>query len=117
MVIDEKRINTVAECTVHMHINAELNAYWLFYYTVNTFTVFERLHKALFSFHLMLFKVYFLWKYLSSPEKDCVVKFLISHISLFPLVGDVVQEVLHVSDMEFSYLYAVWCTRVIFQFY
>ena len=81
-----------------------------------TFTVFERLQKALYSFHLMLFKVYFLWEDLGSPEKDCVVKALFSHISfvpLVPLVSDVVQEVLHVLlvfDMEFSHLYAVGCS-------
>ena len=85
-----------------------------------TFTVFKRLQKALYSLHLMLFKVYFLWEYLGSPEKDCVGKVFISHISLVPLVGDVVQEVLHVLlvfDMEFSHFYAVGCSRLIFQFY
>ena len=68
----------------------------------------------------MLFKVYFLWEDLGSPEKYCVVKVSISHISLFPLVGDVIQEVLYVLfvfDMDFSHLYAVGCSRVIFQFY
>ena len=67
-----------------------------------------------------LLKVYFLWEDLGSPEKDCVVKVLISHISLVPMVGDMVQEVLHVLfvfDIEFSHLYAVGCSRVIFQFY
>ena len=85
-----------------------------------SFTVFEWLQKALYSFYLRLFKVYFLWEYLGSPEKDCVVKILISHISLVPLVSDVVQEVLHVLlvfNMEFSHLYAVGCSRVIFHFY
>ena len=67
-----------------------------------------------------LFKVYFLWKDLGSPEKDWVVKVSISHISLVPLVGDVVQEVLHVLlvfDMEFTHLYSVGYSRVILQFY
>ena len=85
-----------------------------------SFTVFEWLQKALYSFYLRLFKVYFLWEYLGSPEKDCVVKILISHISLVPLVSDVVQEVLHVLlvfNMEFSHLYAVGCSGVIFHFY
>ena len=47
----------------------------------------------------MLFKVYFLWEDLGSPEKDCVVKVSISHISRLPLitpVSDVAQEVLHI---------------------
>ena len=64
--------------------------------------------------------MYFLWEDLDSPEKDCVLKVSISHVSLVVLVGDVVQEVLHVlfvSDMEFSHLYAVGCSRIIFQFY
>ena len=71
----------------------------------------------------MLFKVYFLWEDLGSPEKDCLVKVSISHISLLllvPLVGDVVQEGLHVLfvlGMEFSHLYAVGCSRVTFKFY
>ena len=71
----------------------------------------------------MLFKVCFLWEDLGNPEKECVLKVSISHISLLPLVplvGDVVQEVLHILfafDMEFSHLYAVECSRVIFQFY
>ena len=71
----------------------------------------------------MLFKVCFLWEDFFSPEKGYVVKVSISHISLLhlvPLVGDVVQEVLHilfVFDIEFSHLYAVGCSRVIFQFY
>ena len=88
-----------------------------------SFTLFERLQKALYSFYLRLFKVYFLWEYLGSPEKDCVVKILISHISLVPLVplvSDVVQEVLHVFlvfNMEFSHMYAVGCSGVIFHFY
>ena len=72
------------------------------------------------SFHLMFHKVCFLWEDLGSPEKDCVVKVPIFHISLVPLVGHVVQEVLHilfVFDMEFSHLYAIGCSRVIFQFY
>ena len=34
-----------------------------------SFTVFERLQKALYSFYLRLFKVYFLREYLGSPEK------------------------------------------------
>ena len=73
--------------------------------------------------HLMLFKVDLLWEDLVGPEKDCVVKVSISHISLLPLVppgGDVDQEVLHilfVFDMEFSHLYAVGCNRVIFELY
>ena len=71
----------------------------------------------------MLFKVYFLWEDFVSPEKDCVVKLSISNISLLPLVppvSDMVQEVLHilfVFDMEFSHLYAVGCSRVIFELY
>ena len=60
---------------------------------------------------------------LGSPEKDCALKVSISHILLLPVVqltGNMVQEVLHVLfvfDMEFSHLYAVWCSRVLFQTY
>ena len=67
-------------------------------------------------FHLMLFKVYFLWEDLVSPEKDCVGKVSSYNISLIPFVppvSSVVQEVLHILSvfyMEFSHLYAVWCS-------
>ena len=66
----------------------------------------------------MLFKVKFLWEDLVNPEKDCVVKVSISSISLLPLGSDVVQEVLQILfffDMEFSHLYTVGCSRVIFE--
>ena len=45
--------------------------------------MFERLQKALYSFHLMLFKVYFLWEDLGSPKKDCGKGFNFSYFTCY----------------------------------
>ena len=52
-------------------------------------------------------KFIFFGRILVALKRTCIVKVSISHISHVPLVGDVVQEVLHVLlifNMEFSHL-------------